>query len=94
MDRIREVSKMAKNASETKKGKKQQQTIARILEEMKGTKNIANIKTAKRRIFIPKINNANGEVVTSRKGTANVFGEFCKKLCDDDDEKSVNEQRR
>ena len=36
-DRIREVSKMSKNASETKWAKRQQKT-ARILEEMKGTK--------------------------------------------------------
>ena len=57
---------------------KKKTRIARILEEMKGTRNIANIKTAKRRILIPKIN-ANGEVVTPRKGIANVFGEFSQK---------------
>ena len=76
------------NCIRKKKAKKDNEKPQGFLRKSKGQKNIANIKTAKRSILIPKINNANGEVVTSRKGTANVFGEF-KKLFDDDDEKAV-----
>ena len=51
---------------------------------MKGTKNIANIKLAKRRILIPKIKNMKREVITSRRGIADVFREFYGKLYDED----------
>ena len=33
----------------------------------------------KKRVLITKIKNEKGEVITSRKGTANLFGEFYKK---------------
>ena len=61
-----------------------QPQIQKHLEELKGTKNIANIKSAKRPILIPKIKNVKGEVVTSRKGIADEFGEIYGKLYDDD----------
>ena len=85
-DRVGEVSK---KCIRDKKRSKRQKKITKILEEMKGTKNIANIKTAKRRILIPKVKNSSGEIVTSRKGIANVFGEFKKKLNDDKEEKAL-----
>ena len=34
-------------------------------------------------MLITKIKNENGEIITSRKGIANVFGEFYKKIYDD-----------
>ena len=75
------VSKKIKKCSiRVQKSERQQ----KILEQMKGTKNIANIKSAKRRMLIPKIKNMKGEVVTSKKDIADVFGEFHGKLYDDD----------
>ena len=56
------------------------------MEELKGTKNVQNIESAKERILIPKIKNMKGEIITSRKGIAEVFGEIYEKLYDDDEE--------
>ena len=72
-------------------GDARQQDIQRILEDFKGVKNIPGIKSATRRVLITKIKNEKGETITSRKGIANVFGEFCNKLFDDN-EKEESEQ--
>ena len=64
---------------ETKKECKRQQDIQRTLEVFKGARNIPGIKSAKKKVLITKIKNEKGEIITSRKGIANVFGEFCKK---------------
>ena len=58
---------------------KRQQDIQRILEDFKGVKNIPGVKSSKRRVLTTKIKNEKGEVITSRKGIANVFWEFHKK---------------
>ena len=55
----------------------------RILEEFKGVRNIPRIKTAKKRVLITKIMNEKGECITSRKGIADAFGEFYKRLYED-----------
>ena len=60
-----------------------QQDIQRILEEFKGVRNIPGIKTAKKKVLITKIKNDKGECITSRKGIADVFGEFYKRLYED-----------
>ena len=75
--RLKDLSKSLKNASEKKK--ERQQDIERILEEFKGVRNILGIKTAKKRVLITKIKNEKGECITSRKGIADAFGEFYKK---------------
>ena len=62
---------------------KRQQDIQRILEDFKGVRNIPGIKSAKKRVLITKIKNEKGECVTSRKGIADVFGEFHKRLYED-----------
>ena len=63
---------------------KRQQDIERILEEFKGVRNIPGIKTAKKRVLlITQIKNEKGECITSRKGIADTFGEFCKRLYED-----------
>ena len=62
---------------------KRQQDIERILEEFKGVRNIPRIKTAKKRVLITKIKNKEGECITSRKGIADTFGEFYKRLYED-----------
>ena len=54
-----------------------------MLEVFSGFEIIPGIKSANRRILFTKINER-GEVNTSRKGIANVFGEFHSKLYDDD----------
>ena len=55
------------------------------MEELKGTKNISNVKSAKKRILIPKIKNMKGETITTRKGIANVFAEVYAKIYEDDE---------
>ena len=65
---------------QTQKRMKRQQDIQRTLEDFKGVKNIPGIKSAKKRVLITKIKNEKGEIITSRKGIANVFGEFYKKF--------------
>ena len=62
---------------------KRHQDIERILEEFQGVRNIPRIKTAKKRVLITKIKNKKGECITSRKGIADTFGEFYKRLYED-----------
>ena len=64
---------------------KRQQDIQRILEEFKGVPNIPRIKTAKKRVLITKIKNDKGECITPRKGIAHTFGEFYKRLYEDNE---------
>ena len=59
---------------------KRQQDIQRILEEFKGVRNIPRIKSAKKQVLTTKIKNDRGECITSRKGIADAFGEFYKRL--------------
>ena len=66
-----------------KKRVKRHHDIERILEEFKGVRNIPRIKTAKKRVLITKIKNKEGECITSRKGIADTFGEFYKRLYED-----------
>ena len=77
---------------------KRQQDIQRILEEFKGVRNIPGIKTAKKKVLITKIKNDKGECITSRKGIADVFGEFYKRLYEDNErddfEHEISEDRR
>ena len=44
-------------------------------------KNIPGIKSPKKRVLTTKIKNEKGEIITSRTGIANVFGEFYNKKC-------------
>ena len=64
---------------------KRQQDIQRIFEDFKGVRNIPGIKTAKKRVLITKIKKRKGECITSRKGIADVFGEFYKRLYEDNE---------
>ena len=80
--RLKELKKIKKCIRE-KKRMKRQQDIERILEEFKGVRNIPRIKTAKKRVLITKIKNKRGECITSRKGIADTFGEFYKRLYED-----------
>ena len=76
---------------------KRQQDIQRILEDFKGVRNISGIKSAKKKVLITKIKDDKGECITSRKGIADVFGEFYKRLYednekDDNSEHEVNDE--
>ena len=77
---------------------KRQQDIERILEEFKGFRNIPRIKTGKKRVLITKIKNEKGECITSRKGIADTFGEFYKRLHEDnerdDSEHEMSDDKR
>ena len=80
--RLKELSK-EKKCIRDKKRMKRHHDIERILEEFKGVRNIPRIKTAKKRVLITKIKNKKGECITSRKGIADTFGEFYKRLYED-----------
>ena len=77
---------------------KRQQDIQRILEDFKGVRNIPGIKSAKKKVLITKIKNDKGECITSRKGIADVFGEFYKRLYEDNErddfEHEMSDDRR
>ena len=77
---------------------KRQQDIQRIFEEFKGVRNIPGIQTAKKKVLITKIKNDKGECITSRKGIADVFGEFYNRLYEDNEkddfEHEISENRR
>ena len=74
--RLKEVSKCIKNAPDKKM--KRQQDIQRKIEDFWGVKNIPGIKSAKKRVLVTK-----GEIITSRRGIANVFGKFYKHFYED-----------
>ena len=80
--RLKDLGRGVKKCIREKRMKRQQD-IERILEEFKGVPNIPRIKTAKKRVLITKIKNEKGECITSRKGIADTFGEFYKRLYED-----------
>ena len=66
---------MKKCIRDNKKTKRQEK-IQKILEKVKGAKNISCIKSVKKRILIPKVKNKEGEAVKTRQSIANVFAKF------------------
>ena len=80
-----------------KKRMKRQQDIQRILEDFKGVRNTLGSKPAKKKLLITK-KNEKGECITSRKGIADTFGEFYKRLYEDkerdDFEHEMSDDRR
>ena len=64
---------------ENKKTKRQER-IQKILEKVKGTKNIPSIKSTKKRILIPKVKDKEGENIKTRQGIAYVFAKFYEDL--------------
>ena len=67
--RLKELSKKSKTVSDKKRVKRH--------------RDIARIEKAKKRVLITKIKNKEGECITSRKGIADTFGEFYKRLYDE-----------
>ena len=78
------MSTQIRKCIRNKKRSKRQEKIQRILEEFRGIRNTSSVKSAKRRMLIPKVKNDKGDTITSGKGIANVFGEFYSKLYADD----------
>ena len=74
--RLKEVSKQMGQKKNEKTGRESMNTrrLARDKEH-------PGIKSAKKRVQLTKVRNEKGEVITSRKGIANVFGELYKKNC-------------
>ena len=83
--RLKEVSKCIKKCIRDKK-------FARHPKEDSKVKNIPGIKSAKKRVLITKIKNEKGEIITSRKGIANVFGEFYKNYTTTMNKKNLNKK--
>ena len=52
---MKEVNKQIRKCTRDKKRSNRQEKIQRILEEFRGIKNISGIKSAKKRVLIPKI---------------------------------------
>ena len=61
---------------------------SKILGKVKGIKNISSIKSAKKRILIPKVRNKDGEAAKTRQGIANVFAKFYEDLYKGEDDHS------
>ena len=53
---------------------------------------MSGIKSAKKKLLITKIKNERGEIITSRKGIANVFGEFYKNYTTTVSKTNMNEK--
>ena len=92
--RLKSLSKNFKKCIREKKRMKRQQDIERILEEFKGVRSIPRIKKAKKRVLITKIKNEKGECITSRKGIADTFGEFYKRLYEDSGQDNSEHEMR
>ena len=85
---LKEVRKRIKKCIRNKTRANRKEVIQQILEKFSGIKNISQIKSARKKTLISKTKIEKGETVTSRKGIANVFGEFNIKL--HDEEKDAN----
>ena len=92
--RLKELSKEITKCIREKKRMKRHHDIERILEEFKGVRNIPRIKSAKKRVLITKIKNKKGECITSRKGIADTFGEYYKRLYEDSGQDNSEHEKR
>ena len=91
--RLKEVCKQIKKMHQgQRKRMKRQEEIQRRLEDFKGVRNIPGVKSAKERVLVAGIKNEKGEVITSRKGIANVFGEFYTKLYDENVQEETEQE--
>ena len=75
---LKELNKRIEKCIRERKRTKRQEKIQRILEEFRGTKENHASKNGRKRMFIPKVKNDEGETITWRKVIANVFGEFAR----------------
>ena len=78
------MSKRIKKCIRNKTRAKRKEAIQQIFEKFSGIKNISQIKSERKKTLILKTKNGKGETVTSRKGIANVIGEFHSELHDEE----------
>ena len=64
---LKEVSKQIRKCIRDKTRSKREEKIQRILEECRGVKNISCIKSASKRVVIPKVKIDKGETITPRR---------------------------
>ena len=81
--RLKEVSKCFKKCI---------RDIQRILEDFKGVKNIPRIKSAKKIVLITMMKSEKQEIITSRKGIANVFGNSANNFSTTMNKKKLNKK--
>ena len=79
-EKISDISKKIKKCIRDNQRTKRQENTHKILEEVKGTRNISSVKSVKKRILIPKIKNKEGEAIRTRQGITNVFAKFYEDL--------------
>ena len=89
-DRIREISKKIKKCIRDNKRMKRQEQIQKILEKVKGTRNIPSVKSVKKRILIAKVRSKEGETIQTRQGIANVFAKFYEDLYEGEENNNEN----
>ena len=77
---LKELSKKMKMCMWDRQRTKWQEKIQRILEEFRGIESRSCITSGRKRTLIPKVKNDKAETITSRKGIANVLGEFYSNL--------------
>ena len=65
---------------------KRHQEIQKNLEDVKGCQQHPRNQICKKKVFITKIENERGEIITSRKGITNVFGECYKNFYDENEQ--------
>ena len=87
---MKEVSKTEKKMHQGQEKSEKQENIRRILGVFKVIRKIPGNKSAKRRVLVTKIKNEKGEVITSRNGIA--FGEFYKKIYDDQEHEETEQE--
>ena len=92
-ERIREVSEKIQTCIREEKRIGKKRKLKRFQKNSQGTNNISNIKSAKKRILIQKVKNMKGEVITTRKGIANVFAKFSTELYEDGEAEATTREK-
>ena len=90
-DRIREISKDIKKYIRDNRRLKRQKEIQKILEKVKGTKNISSIKSMKKRILIPRVKTKEGEIIKTRQEIANVYAKLYEDLYEGEEEHTAGD---
>ena len=82
--RLKDLTNHTRKCIRDKIRTKRQEKIQRTLEDLKRNQEHTRHQICKKKDTHHQDKNGKGEVITSRKGIANVFGEFYSKLSDDD----------
>ena len=95
----KEEKQQLEEVSKFKKGMYQRQKRETTARQPRETRKLQRcqqhpilIKSAKKKVHITKVKNKRGEIITSRKGIANVFGDFYKQLYDDNEQEESEQE--